>query len=63
MLRTGLANTTRSSIDAISRGVLPDAGMSFEIPKITTMPTVAETAEAGALPALGYNERANRRQK
>jgi hypothetical protein len=43
----GLANTTRSSIDAISRGVLPDAGMSFEIPKITTMPTVAETSEAG----------------
>jgi len=43
----GLANTTRSSIDAISRGVLPDAGMSFEIPKITAMPTVAETAEAG----------------
>ena len=44
----GLANNTRSAIDAISRGVLPDAGMSFEIPKITTMPTVAETAEAGA---------------
>jgi hypothetical protein len=43
----GLANNTRSAIDAISRGVLPDAGMSFEIPKITTMPTVAETAEAG----------------
>jgi hypothetical protein len=43
----GLANTTRSAIDAISRGVLPDAGMSFEIPKITTMPTVAETSEAG----------------
>jgi len=44
----GLANTTRSAIDAISRGALPDAGMSFEIPKITTMPTVAETAEAGS---------------
>ena len=44
----GLANTTRSAIDAISRGVLPDAGMSFEIPKITTMPTVAETSEAGS---------------
>jgi HK97 family phage prohead protease len=44
----GLANTTRSNIDAISTGVLPDAGMSFEIPKITTMPTVAEVAEAGA---------------
>jgi len=43
----GLANTTRSNIDAISRGVLPDAGMSFEIPKITTMPTVAATSEAG----------------
>ena len=43
----GLANTTRSNIDAISRGVLPDAGMSFEIPKITQMPTVAATSEAG----------------
>jgi len=44
----GLANGTRSNIDAISRGVLPDAGMSFEIPKITQLPTVAITAEAGA---------------
>lgn len=44
----GLANTTRSNIDAITTGVLPDAGMSFEIPKITVMPTVAEVAEAGA---------------
>lgn len=43
----GLANATRSNIDAISSGVLPDAGMSFEIPKITVLPTVAETAEAG----------------
>ena len=43
----GLANPMRSSIDAISRGVLPDAGMSFEIPKITVMPTVASTSEAG----------------
>ncbi len=44
----GLANATRSNIDAISRGTLPDAGMSFEIPKITVLPTVAETSEAGA---------------
>lgn len=44
----GLANVTRSNIDAITTGVLPDAGMSFEIPKITVMPTVAEVAEAGA---------------
>jgi len=43
----GLANTTRSNIDAVSRGALPDAGMTFEIPKITQLPTVAITAEAG----------------
>jgi phage head maturation protease len=44
----GLANATRSNIDAISRGTVPDAGMSFEIPKITVLPTVALTAEAAA---------------
>jgi uncharacterized protein len=43
----GLANTTRSNIDAISRGTLPDAGLSFELPKITQLPSVAVTAEAG----------------
>jgi hypothetical protein len=43
----GISNGTRSNIDAISRGVLPDAGMTFEIPKITQVPTVAITAEAG----------------
>ena len=43
----GLATTIRPSIDAISRGTLPDAGMTFEIPKITVLPTVAETSEAG----------------
>jgi HK97 family phage prohead protease len=42
-----LANADRPAIDAISRGVLPDAGMTFEIPKITTVPTVAVTAEEG----------------
>ena len=36
----GLANVTRSNIDAISRGTLPDAGLTFEIPKITVMPGV-----------------------
>lgn len=46
-----LGTTIRPSIEAISRGVLPDAGMTFEIPKITTMPTVAETAENA-----GFNE-------
>ena len=43
-----LGTTIRPSIDAISRGVLPDAGMTFEIPKITAMPTVAETNEGAA---------------
>lgn len=43
----GLTNYSRSNIDAISRGTLPDAGMTFEIPKITAVPTVAATAEEG----------------
>jgi phage head maturation protease len=41
----GVSNGTRPSIDAISRGALPDAGMTFEIPKITVAPTVAVVAE------------------
>jgi HK97 family phage prohead protease len=43
-----LANADRPFISAISSGVLPDAGMTFEIPKISQVPTVAVTAEAGA---------------
>ena len=45
----GLANATRSNIDAISRGTLPDAGMTFEIPKITAMPGVTVEAEGGTI--------------
>ena len=45
----GLANATRSNIDAISRGTLPDAGMTFEIPKITQLPGVTVEAEAGTI--------------
>jgi phage head maturation protease len=41
----GLSTRIRPSIDAISRGTLPDAGMTFEIPKITVAPTVAVTNE------------------
>ena len=44
----GLATTIRPSIQAISSGTLPDAGMTFEIPKITAVPTVAVEAEADA---------------
>ncbi len=45
----GLANATRSNIDAISRGTLPDAGMTFEIPKITALPSITVEAEGGTL--------------
>ena len=48
-----LSNADRPMIDAISRGVLPDAGMTFEIPKITAVPTVAEVAEEGAIGETG----------
>jgi HK97 family phage major capsid protein len=45
----GIANADRGAIDAISKGTLPPAGMSFEIPKITTAPTVAEEGEGDAI--------------
>ena len=50
-----LGTTIRPSIEAISRGVLPDAGMTFEIPKITAMPTVAQTAENAAFSDTDQN--------
>ena len=51
----GLANTIRPSIDAISKGALPDAGMTFEIPKITAMPTVAVANEDAAFSDTDQN--------
>jgi phage head maturation protease len=51
----GLSTTIRPSIDAISRGALPDAGMTFEIPKITAAPTVAVTAEDAAFSDTDQN--------
>jgi HK97 family phage major capsid protein len=50
-----LGTTIRPSIEAISRGVLPDAGMTFEIPKISAMPTVAVTAENAAFSDTDQN--------
>ena len=50
-----LSTTIRPSIDAISRGTLPDAGMTFEIPKITAAPTVADTAEGAAFSDTDQN--------
>ena len=48
-----LSNADRPMIDAISRGALPDAGMTFEIPKITVVPTVADVNEAAAITETG----------
>jgi len=40
---------TRATIEAISAGTLPDAGMKFQIPRVKTVPTVgAPIAEGGA---------------
>ena len=43
-----LTNADRPFIDSISSAALPDAGMTFEIPKLTQAPTVAVTAEGAA---------------
>ena len=48
-----LSNGTRGAIDAISRGTLPDAGLQFEIPKISQIATVAAVAEGGAVSNTG----------
>jgi HK97 family phage major capsid protein len=45
----GVSNADRGLIDALSRGVLPASGMTFEIPKITTAPTVTLEAEAATI--------------
>jgi HK97 family phage prohead protease/HK97 family phage major capsid protein len=45
----GIANADRGLIDSLSKGTLPPAGMSFEIPKITTAPTVAQADEEAQL--------------
>jgi HK97 family phage prohead protease len=48
-----LSNADRPLVDSVSRGVLPDAGMSFEIPKITAVPVVQEEPEADAIIETG----------
>jgi HK97 family phage prohead protease len=44
----GKTTATRATIDAISSGVLPDAGMKFQIPRVKVAPTVAVASEGGA---------------
>ena len=48
-----LSNAQRGGIDAVSRGTLPAAGMTFEIPKITAVPTVTVENEEGPLSETG----------
>jgi len=48
-----LSNGTRGAIDAISRGTLPDAGLQFEIPKISQIAVVDPVAEGGAVTNTG----------
>jgi len=45
----GLADNVRASIDSISNGTLPDAGLVFQIPKITQLPDVAQIDELDAV--------------
>ena len=44
-----LANADRGMIDALSREALVGEGMTFELPKITAVPTVSNIAENGAI--------------
>jgi HK97 family phage prohead protease len=44
----GKTTATRGTIDAISSGTLPDAGMKFQIPRIKVAPTVEVEAEGDA---------------
>ena len=41
----GLADSVRASIDSISTSTLPSAGLVFQIPKITVLPTVSVVDE------------------
>ncbi len=46
-LINGVSNADRGFIDALSKETLPASGMTFELPRINTAPTVALTAEEG----------------
>jgi HK97 family phage prohead protease len=46
-LFNGKSDSFRASIEAINTATLPAAGMSLQIPRIKTVPTVADTNEGG----------------
>jgi len=45
----GLSDNVRASIDSISTGTLPDAGLVFQIPKVTQLPVVDQIDELGTV--------------
>ena len=45
----GLSDNVRASIDSISSGVMPSAGLVFQIPKVTQLPDVSQVNELGAV--------------
>ena len=45
----GLSDNVRASIDSISSGTLPDAGLVFQIPKVSQLPTVSQVNELAAV--------------
>ena len=49
----GLSDSVRASIDSISGGVLPDAGLVFQIPKVTALPTVGQIDELDPVTPAG----------
>jgi phage head maturation protease len=49
----GLSNSVRASIDSISNSTLPSAGMVFQIPKVTALPTVDQVDELDPVTPAG----------
>ena len=49
----GLSDSVRASIDSISNGTLPNAGMVFQIPKVTALPTVDQIDELDPITPAG----------
>jgi phage head maturation protease len=45
----GLSDNVRASIDSISTGTLPSAGLVFQIPKIIQLPDVSQVDELGTV--------------
>ena len=49
----GLSDSVRASIDSISNSTLPSAGMVFQIPKVTALPTVDQVDELDPITPAG----------